>query len=104
MMSLFAPSPLARRIAESLDREAGQWRTDDRHVWTHRNGVSLWVANKDYGLGVSVGDNRRADPGDGRLPRRDRRHIWRSVNRIMDAQARIIRLRARVAFGIAGTV
>lgn len=105
MFGFLAPSEFAKDVARSLlsdlmlDTGSAAWDTEGDHVWIHRDsGVSLWVANKDYGLGVSVGGNRRAEPNYGDLPKRDRHHIWRAAHQVWKAREGLRRWQAAAAF------
>ena len=78
----FGPSRGARAIARSLLEKPHDW-SGDHYRWTHRNGLSLWVANRAYGLGVRISGDARPDDGD--LSVRDRAHIWRAYRASLSA-------------------
>ena len=88
-----AVEPPARTDADDLtDIVVGLIRADrdwvrDKHVWWHPSGISIWVANEDYGLGVRLRAKNRNEyytasslPDDAiRLSERQKAAIWKAV-------------------------
>lgn len=89
---------LILRLIET-DRD---WFKDTYH-WYHPTGVSMWVANKDYGLGIVIDAKYKGDAkpntdntqaGHIRLNSRERKAIWNAVSGHADNKHDTVKLRA----------
>lgn len=67
--------PTAIRIVHEMATAPNDWQDDGYRVHSPSRHISVWTANKVYGLGVSVGDGARPNQGD--IERPCRAEIYR---------------------------
>lgn len=73
----FRPNATAKAVAELFALCPGEW-TLDEYLVSHKSGVAVWIANKDYGLHVEAGGRQAPGFGGRAGGPASRRLIWRA--------------------------
>jgi hypothetical protein len=82
-----AHEAVLRVIEASLRNEPGAWQLDDGRyrLYHERADYSIWVANKDYGLGCMPGRNAIPNHSDHPLETKWQKRLWAAAKPILDA-------------------